>query len=68
MFDTWTLRVLVAYARDELRLRRLVLRIDPGNVASVRVARRAGFTVTDEPPVPQTVPGGRANLRTWELR
>jgi RimJ/RimL family protein N-acetyltransferase len=61
------LRVLVAYARDELRLRRLVLRIDPRNAASVRVAQRTGFTLTDEPPVPQTVPGGRANLRTWEL-
>ena len=58
--------LMAGYARDRLDLTRLLLRIDPGNAASCAVARRAGFTLTDEPPLPQQVPGGRANLRTWE--
>ncbi len=64
---TAALGLLAGYARDALGLGRLTLRIDPANAASVAVACRAGFAATDEPLVPQTVPGGRANLRTWEL-
>ncbi len=62
---TGALALMSGYARS-LGLTRLLLRIDPGNTASCAVARRCGFTLTDEPPLPQQVPGGRANLRTWE--
>jgi len=64
---TASLTLLMEYAHSPLGIRRLLLRIDPGNTASCAVARRCGFTLTDEPPVPQQVPGGQANLRTWEL-
>ena len=62
-----SLTLLQEYARRTLSPARLLLRIDPGNAASCAVARRCGFTLTDEPAVPQQVPGGEANLRTWEL-
>ena len=62
-----SLTLMVGYAHRTLGIYRLLLRIDPGNVASCAVARRCGFALTDEPAVPQQVPGGRANLRTWEL-
>jgi RimJ/RimL family protein N-acetyltransferase len=61
------LTLLMGYAHGTLDIARLLLRIDPGNAASCAVARRCGFRLTTEPPVPQQVPGGRANLRTWEL-
>jgi RimJ/RimL family protein N-acetyltransferase len=62
-----SLTLLMGYAHGTLGIARLLLRIDPGNAASCAVARRCGFTLTDDPPLPQQVPGGRANLRTWEL-
>jgi RimJ/RimL family protein N-acetyltransferase len=60
------LTLLAGYARDELKLRRLVLRIDPGNAASRAVAHRAGFRLTDDPPIRPNGPGG-PTLHTWEL-
>jgi RimJ/RimL family protein N-acetyltransferase len=35
---------IVAYARDELRLRRLIALVTPGNGASARVATKVGMT------------------------
>ena len=64
---TVALNLLAGYAQHTLLLHRLLLRIDAGNVASRAVACRAGFTLTNEPAITQTVPGGRANLQTWEL-
>jgi RimJ/RimL family protein N-acetyltransferase len=61
------LSVLSGYARTTLGLARLLLRIDPGNVASVAVARRCGYRLTAEPPILQEGPYGPSSLDTWEL-
>ena len=61
------LTLLTGYAQDALGLRRLVLRIDPGNTASTAVARRCGFRLTGEPPILQEGPYGSSSLDTWEL-
>jgi RimJ/RimL family protein N-acetyltransferase len=61
------LTLLTGYAQDSLGLRRLVLRIDPGNTASTAVARRCGFRLTGEPPILQEGPHGPSSLDTWEL-
>jgi RimJ/RimL family protein N-acetyltransferase len=60
------LTVLSAYARSALRVRRLLLRIDPGNFASAAVARRCGYHLTAEPPILQAGPHGSSSLDTWE--
>ncbi len=60
------LGLLSGYAESELALVRLLLRIDPGNVASRAVARRCGYRLAAEPPVPQDRPDGASNLETWE--
>jgi RimJ/RimL family protein N-acetyltransferase len=62
-----SLSLLSGYARTTLRLNRLLLRIDPGNVASTAVARRCGFRLTGEPPIVQEGPYGPSSLDTWEL-
>jgi RimJ/RimL family protein N-acetyltransferase len=41
---TEALTAIVAWARAEQRIRRLVLTAHPDNIASQRVAERAGFT------------------------
>ncbi|MGI5480744.1 GNAT family N-acetyltransferase [Streptomyces lavendofoliae] len=58
-------RLLAGHAHDVLGLRRVVLRIEPGNAASEAVAHAAGFRLTDE--APETVRGkGRTHtLLTW---
>jgi RimJ/RimL family protein N-acetyltransferase len=61
------LSLLSTYARDSLRLTRLLLRIDPGNAASAAVARRCGYRLTSEPPILQEGPYGPSSLDTWEL-
>jgi RimJ/RimL family protein N-acetyltransferase len=61
------LSLLSMYARGELELRRLLLRIDPGNTASTSVARRCGYRLTGEPPILQEGPYGPSSLDTWEL-
>jgi RimJ/RimL family protein N-acetyltransferase len=63
---TRALGLLSGYAQSELGLVRLVLRIDPGNAASRAVARRCGFRLTAEPPIPQDGQNGRSHLETWE--
>ncbi|GAB1689190.1 GNAT family N-acetyltransferase [Krasilnikovia sp. M28-CT-15] len=64
---TRALSVLSGYAHDTLRLRRLLLRIDPGNTASTAVARRCGYQLTGEAPILQEGPYGPSSLDTWEL-
>ena len=61
------LSLLSSYARNDLGLRRLLLRIDPGNTASTSVARRCGYRLTGEPPILQEGPYGPSSLDTWEL-
>jgi RimJ/RimL family protein N-acetyltransferase len=60
------LSLLTDYACGPLRLSRLLLRIDPGNTASTAVARRCGYRLTGEPPIPQEGPYGPTSLDTWE--
>ncbi|GAA2884709.1 hypothetical protein Acy02nite_17970 [Actinoplanes cyaneus] len=60
------LSLLTEYACGTLRLSRLLLRIDPGNTASTAVARRCGYRLTGEPPIPQEGPYGPTSLDTWE--
>jgi RimJ/RimL family protein N-acetyltransferase len=61
------LGLMIGYARSTLSLDRLLLRIDPANLGSVAVARRAGFRVTVDAPILQEGPYGRSSLDTWEL-
>jgi RimJ/RimL family protein N-acetyltransferase len=61
------LSLLSGYARSELELRRLLLRIDPANTASTSVARRCGYRPSGEPPILQEGPYGPSSLDTWEL-
>ena len=62
-----SLSLLSAYAQTQLRLGRLLLRIDPRNAASIAVARRCGYSLTGEPPILQVGPEGQSSLDTWEL-
>lgn len=61
-----SLSLLSGYARNNLNLTRLLLRIDPANTASTAVARRCGYRLTDEPPILQVGPHGPSSLETWE--
>jgi RimJ/RimL family protein N-acetyltransferase len=61
------LSLLSGYAHNTLNLRRLLLRIDPANTASIAVARRCGYRLTGEPPILQEGPHGPSSLDTWEL-
>jgi RimJ/RimL family protein N-acetyltransferase len=61
------LSLLSGYARSDLELRRLLLRIDPANTASTSVARRCGYRPSGEPPILQEGPYGPSSLDTWEL-
>ena len=60
------LSLLSGYAHTALHLGRLLLRIDPRNVASCAVARRCGYRLTGEPPILQEGPHGPSSLETWE--
>ncbi|GAA0535354.1 hypothetical protein GCM10010172_15680 [Paractinoplanes ferrugineus] len=62
-----SLSLLSTYARSTLKLGRLLLRIDPANVASTAVARRCGYRLTGEAPILQFGPYGSSSLDTWEL-
>jgi RimJ/RimL family protein N-acetyltransferase len=62
-----SLSLLSSYARSTLKLTRLLLRIDPANVASTAVARRCGYRLTGEPPILQVGPHGPSSLDTWEM-
>jgi len=60
------LSLMTDYAHHTLGLGRLLLRIDPGNVASAAVARKCGYRLTGEPPILQEGPYGPGSLDTWE--
>jgi RimJ/RimL family protein N-acetyltransferase len=62
-----SLALLSTYAQSQLKLGRLLLRIDPRNAASIAVARRCGYSLTGEPPILQVGPEGQSSLLTWEL-
>lgn len=57
--------LMTAYAYDVLAMRRIVLRIDPENAASVAVARATGFRLTGDDPVIKEPHGRRVSLLTW---
>lgn len=57
--------LMANYARASLGMRALVLRIDPANVASVAVARAAGFHITDDEPVTFERKGHDITLYRW---
>jgi RimJ/RimL family protein N-acetyltransferase len=59
-------RAAVDYGREALGLTRFVLRIEPANVPSQRVATAAGFCRTADEPVVRENKGRRAELETWE--
>jgi RimJ/RimL family protein N-acetyltransferase len=65
---TEAVRALVAWARDDLSISHLILTTDPENVASQRVAERAGFSrvgrVAHDPPLAD----GRTHSVLFELR
>ena len=61
-------RLLVDHAAQQLGLRRFLLKIAPGNLASARVAAAAGFSLTGEPHEVREAKGRAVELATWERR
>jgi RimJ/RimL family protein N-acetyltransferase len=61
------LRVMTAYGY-ELGYTTLVLRIDEENAASQAVARKAGYHLTDAPPLADDVKGRLVTLYQWRHR
>jgi RimJ/RimL family protein N-acetyltransferase len=62
------LGLLLDHAREAHGVRRFVLRISPGNVASMRVAEACGFRLTDAPLLQRELKGRPVELGTWEYR
>jgi RimJ/RimL family protein N-acetyltransferase len=62
------LGLLLDHAREAHGVRRFVLRISPGNVASMRVAEACGFRLTDAPLLQREMKGRPVELGTWEYR
>lgn len=60
-------RLLSDYAVRHTGARRVVLRIQEANSASIAVARACGFTLTDDEPVLRTSRGREISLLTWSL-
>ncbi|MFJ3088309.1 GNAT family N-acetyltransferase [Streptomyces sp. NPDC086838] len=58
-------RLLADYARRQRGVRRVLLRIEPGNSPSVAVARATGFQLTDDEPITLEVKGRQMRLLTW---
>lgn len=68
-FTARAIGLLNDFAYADLGVRRIILRIEPGNTPSEAVARRAGFHRADEPlAVIQDPDGTEVVLRTWEHR
>lgn len=57
--------LMTDYAYDVLAMRRVILRIDPENAASVAVAHATGFRLTEDEPVIREADGRRVSLLTW---
>jgi RimJ/RimL family protein N-acetyltransferase len=55
-------RLITDYAYRDLDIRNVLLRIDPANAASVAVARRTGFELTN---LPSGTSANGGPLRTW---
>ncbi|MEU8271114.1 GNAT family N-acetyltransferase [Sphaerisporangium sp. NPDC049002] len=58
-------QVMTDFAHTEARLNQVFLEIERDNEASVRVARAAGFQLTDAPPSVVEDKGRSLNLYTW---
>ncbi|XVQ14384.1 GNAT family N-acetyltransferase [Spirillospora sp. CA-255316] len=58
-------QVLTHYAHEELGLAHVYLEIEPDNHPSTRVARAAGFHLTDRAPAPVRDKGRDYTLLTW---
>ncbi|WP_405756536.1 GNAT family N-acetyltransferase [Streptomyces sp. NBC_01420] len=58
-------RLLVDYARRQQGVRRVLLRIEPGNSPSIAVACATGFQLTDDEPITLEVKGRQMRLLTW---
>ncbi|MFB6837890.1 GNAT family N-acetyltransferase [Streptomyces sp. NPDC056361] len=58
-------RLLADYAGGQLGARRVLLRIDPGNLRSVAVARTTGFRLTEDEPLTREAKGRQVTLHTW---
>lgn len=58
-------RVLTAFARDEMALDRVQLQIEPDNGPSMAVARAAGFRLAGDPPIVLEEKGRAFSLHTW---
>ncbi|MEU6495157.1 GNAT family N-acetyltransferase [Streptomyces sp. NPDC046984] len=60
-------RVMAAYAFDELEAEQVILELEAGNSASVAVAVKAGFTLLDVPLIRGEEKGRPFALQTWGL-
>ncbi|MGW0964953.1 GNAT family N-acetyltransferase [Streptomyces sp. NPDC002516] len=60
-------RVMAAYAFEELAAERVILELEAENAASVAVATKAGFTLLDVPPITGEEKGRPFVLQTWGL-
>lgn len=61
-------RVMAAYAFEELGASRVILELEAENAASVAVAKRTGFRLLDDVPLVHGVEKGRPYaLQTWGL-
>ncbi|MFD5813163.1 GNAT family N-acetyltransferase [Streptomyces sp. NPDC127038] len=60
-------RVMAAYAFEELAADRVILELEAENAASVAVATKAGFALLDVPPITGEEKGRPFVLQTWGL-
>ncbi|CAL9338120.1 hypothetical protein SUDANB120_00211 [Streptomyces sp. enrichment culture] len=60
-------RVMAAYAFEELGVERVILELEAENAASVGVATRAGFRLLDVPLIEGEEKGRPFSLQTWGL-
>ncbi|MGY3340704.1 RimJ/RimL family protein N-acetyltransferase [Streptomyces filamentosus] len=60
-------RVMAAYAFEELRAERVILELEAENAPSVAVATKAGFTLLDVPLIEGEEKGRPYALQTWGL-
>lgn len=60
-------RIMAAYAFEQLGLERVVLELEAENAASVAVATKAGFTLLDVPLIEGEEKGRPFALQTWGL-
>ncbi|MFJ1600134.1 GNAT family N-acetyltransferase [Streptomyces sp. NPDC088261] len=61
-------RVMAAYAFEQLGVEQVVLEVEAENAASVSVATRTGFELLDVPPITGEEKGRPFVLQTWGLK